>query len=40
MDMKELDKNFNNLVAKRVREYRIKHDVSQEELGMYLRILR
>ncbi len=38
MDMKELEKNFNDLVAKRIREYRIKRDVSQEELGKYLKL--
>jgi len=38
MDMKEFEKNFNDLIGKRVREYRIKHDVSQEELGKYLKL--
>ena len=38
MDMKELEKNFNDLVGRRVREYRIKQDASQEELGKYLKL--
>lgn len=36
--MKKLDKDFNELVGKRIREYRIKNDVSQEELGKYLKL--
>ncbi|NQT67452.1 MAG: helix-turn-helix transcriptional regulator [Actinobacteria bacterium] len=36
--MKELEKNFNDLVGRRVREYRIKQNASQEELGKYLKL--
>ncbi len=38
MDIKDLEKNFNKLVGRRVREYRIIKDVSQEELGKYLNL--
>ena len=38
MDIKDLENNFNKIVGKRVREYRIIKDVSQEELGKYLNL--
>ena len=38
MNIKGLDNSFNDLVGKRIREYRIKKDVSQGELGKYLNL--
>jgi len=38
MDMKDLEKNYNDLVRRRIKEYRILKNISQEELGKYLNL--
>jgi transcriptional regulator with XRE-family HTH domain len=36
--IKKLDKDYNELVGKRIKEFRIRKDISQEELGKYLKL--